>query len=132
MTKALLPALRDMGGHELVDRHQPTLAGRTVKLVELGPAPRFSPDLSHEELESIEFILHMTRTLGDDQVRELAYATTPMQIIRERERQLGHELIDVPIDFDQVAGENAGSPTREHPDPEAYRAFKAAQLEELE
>jgi Protein of unknown function (DUF4065) len=129
MTKAFLPAMRDMDGYELVERHKPTLAGRTVKLVEPGPSPRFTADFTRDALATIEFMMAITQGLGDDQVRELAYATTPMQLIRAREAVLGHELIDEPIDFERMTG--VGTPTKEHSDPGAYSAFKRAQREEL-
>lgn len=99
MTKALLPALNDMAGHELLERAKTTRSDRTLKLIEPGPAPRFQPDFGAAEREAADFILDLTQQLTDRQVLDLAYATTPMRAILRREATLGRKLIDEPLDF---------------------------------
>ncbi len=127
MTKALLPALADMAGHELNERAKRTLSDRTVKLIEPGPAPRFQPDLGPAELEVADFILDLTLPLTDRQVVDLAYATTPMRAILRREATLGRKLIDEPLDF----GASPVLPDRNEPDVEGYAAFKLGEVQAL-
>jgi hypothetical protein len=112
MTKALLPALAEMNGHELNERPKTTLSERTLKLIEPGPAPRFQPDLGAAELEVADFILGLTQRLSDRQVVDLAYATTP---------------IDEPLDFAAAPV----LPDRDEPDPEGYAAFKLGEVQAL-
>ncbi|MFI5040449.1 MAG: Panacea domain-containing protein [Acidimicrobiales bacterium] len=127
MTKALLPALADMAGHELNQRAKTTLSDRTVKLVEPGPAPRYQPDLGLAEQEVAEFILELTHRLTDRQVLDLAYATTPMRSILRREAILGRKLIDEPLDFAAAPV----LPDRDEPDPDGYAAFKLSEVQAL-
>ena|SRR5664280_2675757 len=127
MTKALLPALAEMNGHELNERPKTTLSERTMKLIEPGPAPRFQPDLGAAELEVADFILMLTQRLSDRQVIDLAYATTPMRAILRREATLGRKLIDEPLDFSAAPV----LPDRDEPDPEGYAAFKLGEVQAM-
>ena len=99
MTKAMLPSLNDMRGYEVQDETKATMKGYSLHLIERGPAPRFKPNLAPEETEALDTILRLTRRLTDDEVINLAYATTPMRYVEERERETGEKLIDLPLDF---------------------------------
>ncbi len=127
MTKALLPALEEMVGHELVQRVKTTRSDRTLKLVTAGPAPRYQPELDPAGREVADFILALTRRLTDRQVLDLAYSTTPMRAVLRREATLGRQLIDEPIDFDATPT----LPGPDESDPPDRAAFKHAEAEAL-
>lgn len=127
MTKALLPALDEMAGHELVQRVKTTRSDRTLKLVAPGPAPRYQPDLGPAEQEVADFILGMTERLTDSQVLDLAYSTTPMRAVLRREATLGKKLIDAPLEFDAAPV----LPGPDEVDPPGYAAFKRAEAQAL-
>lgn len=127
MTKALLPALDKMAGHELVQRVKTTRSDRTLKLVTLGPAPRYQPDLDLAERGVADFILSMTERLTDQQVLDLAYSTTPMRAVLRREAILGKRLIDAPLEFDAAPV----LPGPDEVDPPGYEAFKRAEAQAL-
>ncbi len=99
MTKAMLPSLNAMSGHEVEEEKKPTLQGRELHLIRTGPAPRYEAKLSPDEAEAIETILRMTKRLTDNEVKALTYATTPMRLVAEKEEESGAKLIDLPLDF---------------------------------
>ena len=128
MTKALLPALDEMAGHELVQRVKTTRLDRTLKLVTPGPAPRYQPDLDPAERQVADFILSITESLTAQQVLDLAYSTTPMRAVLRREATLGRKLIDAPLEFE-------AAPVLPGPDeanPAGYAAFKRAEAQALD
>jgi Antitoxin SocA-like, Panacea domain len=127
MTKALLPALNEMVGHELEERSKTTRSDRTLKLIEPGPAPRFQPDLGPAEQDVADFIVELTRQLSDRQVVDLAYATTPMRAILRREATLGRKLIDEPLDFAALPV----LPDRDVPEGDGYLEFKRGEVQAL-
>ncbi|MHB8397931.1 MAG: Panacea domain-containing protein [Candidatus Limnocylindrales bacterium] len=127
MTKALLPALDEMAGHELIQRVKTTRSDRTLKLVTPGPAPRYQPELAPTEQEVADFILALTHGLSDRQVLDLAYSTTPMRAVLRREATLGKKLIDAPIDFDALPV----LPGPDEVDPPGYAAFKRSEAAAL-
>jgi len=127
MTKALLPALDEMAGHELVQRVKTTRSDRTLKLVAPGPAPRYQPDLGPAEREVVDFILSVTERLTDPQVLDLAYSTTPMRAVLRREATLGRKLIDAPLEFDA----DPVLPGPDEVDPPGHAAFKRAEAQAL-
>jgi len=99
MTKAMLPSLANMASHEIEEEQIPTKKGRQVHLIKRGPSPRYAADLGTDETETLDRILEMTARLSDDEVKALAYSTTPMLLIEARERREGVKLLDTPIDF---------------------------------
>jgi len=131
MTKAMLPSLNDMRGHEVQDETKPTMKGYALHLIEKGPAPRFAPDLAPEEAETIDVILRLTKRLSDDEVKALAYSTTPMRYVEEREHEAGKKLIDLPLDFGSMAEPSRLQDKGPTPDLEARAVAQARDLEAL-
>lgn len=103
IAKAMLPSLAAMSGHEVEEEKRATQKGHELHLIRRGAAPRFQGELSADEADAIDAILRMTKRLTDDEVVALAYATTPMRYVAEREQEAGRKLIDLPIDFGSMA-----------------------------
>ena len=122
MTKAMLPSLRDMAEHEIAEVTVSTLKGRRLRLISPGPAPRFKPNLDRDQLQTVERVLRMTAHLSDDEVRAIAYRTTPMRYVAELERREGHELVDTPLEFGRMAEPRVVAEPDEAVDMEARSA----------
>ena len=123
MTKAMLPSLGEMKGHETEDEKRQTNSGREVHEVRRGPAPRFEPQLSEDAIQVLERILALMSRLTDDEVKRLAYATTPMPIEIE-ERRRGTKLIDTPIDFHRMTDPRAIAEEPETATPERQQELE--------
>ncbi len=70
-----------------------------MHLIRKGPAPRFAPNFSDEEKETLDRILDLTSRLTDNEVKALAYSAAQMRFIADMERREGRTLINTPIDF---------------------------------
>ena len=129
MTKAMLPSLAAMSGHEVVEEKKATKKGFELHLIRRGPDPRFEADLAPGEADAIDSILRLTKKLTDDEVIALSYATTPMRYLVEQELVAGKKLIDLPIDFRSMTDPAGLQGIAATPDLEARAK---AQQEDLE
>jgi hypothetical protein len=102
MNRAMLPALQAMANHEVAEEKRQTRNDRILHLILKGPSPRYQASLGPEQAEVLDRVIAMTTRLSDDEVKGLAYATTPMRLLQGRESREGRKLLNMPIDFAQM------------------------------
>ena len=135
MAKAVMPSTRAMDGHEVrVSSEQ--RGPYESRIYRPGPSPRFRPDLTREERESLDQVIALVRDLTVRQAIDLACATGPMRFIQMLERQRGAKLMDIELPFElddaQVAEAATIEPTAGADERRAFKDREFGRIRDLE
>jgi uncharacterized phage-associated protein len=131
MNRAMLPALKAMSEHEVDQEEHGTRQGRTVHVIRKGRDPRFGAALDEARAQVLDRVLSMTARLSDDEVKALAYSTTPMRVLEGWERHEGRKLLNTPIDFKRLSDPTEIEVPDEVPDLEARARERMEILEAM-
>lgn len=131
MAKAVLPSTALMDGYEISVSSKRT-GPYDSRVYTPGPSPRFRPDLTREERDSLDRILAVTGSLTAKEAIDLAYSTGPMRFIEMLEKRKGRQLLDVELTFEIGDAHLAAAATIEATRTEAERAaFKGAEFDRI-
>jgi hypothetical protein len=131
MAKAVLPSTALMDGHEISVLSEQT-GPYDSRIYRPGPLPRFRPDLTREERDSLDRIIELARSLTAKEAIDLAYATGPMRFIQMLERRNGRQLLNVELTFEIDEAQLAAAATIEATASDAERAaFKGLEFDRV-
>ena len=118
-----------MRDHEVTVSERKVPGGHTSIVYRPGPSPRFQPDLEHEERETLDRIIELTRDLTAADAAKLTYQTTPMLARLKVEEAEGRELWDETLVFARSLRETARVSRRTpRASADRRREFKQAEL----
>jgi hypothetical protein len=128
MAKAIIPSRNLMNGREITVSEE-SVGGHSSSVYRVGPAPRFAPEVAPDQRATLDRVIRMLATVTAAQASQLTYETLPMQERLKAEAEVGREILDVPLVFDdsreRVARLAHRSPTAT---AEARTAFKRSEL----
>lgn len=99
MAKAVIPSKRMMDGREITVSDE-DVAGHVSSVYRPGPAPRFQPEIAPDQKATLDRMIQMLAKVTAAQAAKLTYETIPMQERLKAEAEAGHEILDVPLVFD--------------------------------
>lgn len=99
IAKAVVPSTNLMKGREIVVS-QEIVAGHPSSVYRVGPAPRFQPEFAPDQKATLDRIIQMLANVTAVEAAHLTYETVPMQERLKAEAEAGHEILDVPLVFD--------------------------------